>query len=174
MFWIQYSCYNNFTSLTAVQFSGGHISLTSDPLKLVPHLKHHLYPQPPWECSWKVRRWTPVRGSFGNEVYSLEHQRSSRSTQLNLQPRLQSLSSSFPEIVLANFPHPLGTSQSLSDLFTSPSIRGKKSRQEVFCCCCCCFYLDNNSCLFKDWAIKNHNLDKIFQFFIQWAMVSAY
>ena len=37
----------HFTAPTAVQFSGSHISLTSGPLKLIPQLKHHLYPQPP-------------------------------------------------------------------------------------------------------------------------------
>ena len=34
----------HFTALTAVQFSGGQISLTSCLPKLVPQLKHHLHP----------------------------------------------------------------------------------------------------------------------------------
>ena len=37
----------HFTALTAVQFSGGQISLTSCLPKLVPQLKHHLHPQTP-------------------------------------------------------------------------------------------------------------------------------
>lgn len=107
------------------------------------------------EHSWKASRLPPVRGSSGNEIYSLKDQRDTSTPWKPSNPDFRALLLPSLKIVLDNFP-PLGTSHPLSCVFTSPSIWGKKARQEII-------YLCNSRCLLKDLATTNQN--SVFFFF---------